>query len=453
MNRQEDHHFFTPTKSHRCYPNPVAFCLLLLLSVATVSSAQPIDKSSLYSPKTLQQERVKQEAGLWKYGILPVLKLTPDSTNEHQFQGALWAISQFMLKNDTTRQILDTLFANYHAINTDTKRAMMEVVYGLYKGKYVKEIENTFFDEQNEKVIIMMLAHLARTGYSVVARVYLTTKFNSPESLETPLMNEFIKLTGPVFREKNRVLLKDLFEHQKNISTKIIYSIQRDNRDFPGLAFIQNADGSFIKDEKGKLKTFVQLARSASNLPYFITNGSTPQGIFRIDSTDVSNNQFIGPTPNIQLRMPNEIPGDSFFIHLNQPITDDSIYLEEYDKLLPQKWRNTSMRQSYYAGKVGRTEIIAHGTTIDPTFYKGKPFYPCTPTMGCLCAKEIWDPKTGKLLQSDQVDLVNAFLSTPGADGYLFVINIDDQQKAVDASQLQLLVDGFEKPKTTVKKR
>jgi len=424
---------------------------LLICAIAAITSSaycQPIDKASLFSQKTLQQERTKQDAGLWKYSIMPLLQMQPDSTNEHQFQGALWAISQFMLRNDTSKQIVDKLFANYGAINADTKRALMEVVYGLYKGHYLKEVQAKWPDEKNIKVAVMMLAHLDRTNADLVSFEKLAVKIEAePNFNADPLMDELVKNALPEIRKGAKPTLTELFQNQQNINAKIIYSIQRKNRDFTGLAIIQNADGSFVKDAKGKLKTFVQLARSASNLPYFITNGSTPQGIFRIDGTEVSRNQFIGPTPNIQLRMPNEIPGDSFFIKPNQPITTDSIYLLEYIKLLPAKWQTSSMQQSYYAGKVGRTEIIAHGTTIDPAYFKGRPFYPCTPTLGCLCGKEIWDPKTGKLLQSDQLDMVNAFLSTPGTNGYLFVVNIDDAQMAVSPLQLEKLVKDFEMKK------
>ncbi len=450
--------FITNTKSYSYYKPAVAFFFVLLMGMATITKGQSINKASLYSPKTLQQERIKQQAGLWKYSILPLLQLKPDSTNEHQFRSALWAIGQFMLRNDTTKQILEKLFARYDAIDTDTKRALMEVVYGLYKGKYIKEVQAKWQAEPNEKVALMMLIHLYETDKNLIDSSALSSKIIVDSSAKnrhwknSDLMQTAINFYFPEFRKGSKLSLTELFQHQQNLRTKIIYSIQRKNRDYPGLAFIQNADGSFVKDAKGKLKTFVQLARSASNLPYYITNGSTPQGIFRIDSTDVSNNQFIGPTPNIQLRMPNEIPGDSFFIHPQQPITSDSIYLLEYNKLLPAKWRTASMQQSYIAGKVGRSEIIAHGTTIDPTFFKGQPFYPCTPTLGCLCGKEIWNPKTGKLLQSDQLDMVNAFLSTPGADGYLFVVNIDNQQKALEPLQLQKLVKDFETKKKAITK-
>ena len=36
----------------------------------------------------------------------------------------------------------------------------------------------------------------------------------------------------------------------------------------------------FVRHPDGRLMVFQQLARSGSDLPYFITNGSTPQGIF-----------------------------------------------------------------------------------------------------------------------------------------------------------------------------
>jgi hypothetical protein len=36
--------------------------------------------------------------------------------------------------------------------------------------------------------------------------------------------------------------------------------------------------------------------------------------------------------------------------------------------------------------------------------------------------------------------LANAFLATPGTTGYLFVINLDNQQKAIDAAEIEALV-------------
>ena len=85
--------------------------VICVIIPGTVKS-QTIDIASLYSKKTLQAERVKQQQGLYKYSLLPLLSMQPDSTNEYSFESALGAISQFMIKNDTTKQIVDKLVMN-----------------------------------------------------------------------------------------------------------------------------------------------------------------------------------------------------------------------------------------------------------------------------------------------------------------------------------------------------
>ena len=101
------------------------------------------------------------------------------------------------------------------------------------------------------------------------------------------------------------------------------------------------------------------------------------------------------------------------------------------------------MMQSYTAGKLGRTEIIAHGTTIDPEFFKGKPFYPISPTLGCLYARESWNTTTGKLIDSEQFKLANTFLGTPLMRGYLYVIELDRQHRPVTPEELERSTAGF----------
>jgi hypothetical protein len=258
--------------------------------------------------------------------------------------------------------------------------------------------------------------------------------------------------------------IRQLFAHQQAIGQKVIYSFQRWHRDYPGLAIVQDADGHFVRDGQGRLQVFEQLARSGPDLPYFITNGSTPQGIYSIQGTEVSRTNFIGPTPNLQLLLPFEGSWDRYFLlpqagqtltqpQHHRPPTDTSTRdslpsidsLRLYEELLPAAWRDYApMKEAWSAGQIGRTEIIAHGTTIDPEYFKDKPFYPLTPTMGCLCAKELWNPTTGHLLVSEQFNLVSAFLSTPGNKGYLFVINLDDQRKPVSRDELEELVKKWE---------
>jgi hypothetical protein len=233
-----------------------------------------------------------------------------------------------------------------------------------------------------------------------------------------------------------------LFRYQKILGKKIIYSFQRYNRDYPGIAIVQNADGSFVKNADGSLAIFQQLARSGSNLPYFITNGNTPQGIYSIQGTAVSHNNFIGPTPNLQLIIPFENKWEKYF-QQDWDSSKDSLLL--YKNLLPANWRTYEpMMETWNAGKIGRTEIIAHGSTIDPEYFKDKPFYPLTPSQGCLTAKELWNVTSGRLLVSEQFNLVSSFLSTPGNKGYLYVINLDNQQKPVNREEVKSFVRKYE---------
>jgi hypothetical protein len=410
------------------------------------SYAQPITAASIYAKQTLYAERLKRRDGLYKYTILPLLRQSPDSTNEFQFLSALWSISQYMLRNDTTRQLVDTLFQHYDSLDNGTRRSLMEVVYALYPTEYQQQVQQHWPQETDDRLLAMMVFYQRGNKARGWDEKTLVKKLMADKAHydSSALLQQVMKTFLPT--EKTAIpSLTDLFRYQTALGCKVVYSLQRPNRNYSGLAIIQNSDGHFARDSAtGRLKTFVQLARSAADLPYFITNGSTPQGIYRVRGTGISQNGAIGPTPNLQLNLPYEVAADSFFIHSLQPMLNDSIFLAAYQQLLPASWQTDAMLESFNAGKCGRGAIIAHGTTLDPWYYQGMPFYPCTPTLGCLCAREVWNPGTGRLVQSDQLDMVNTFLSTPGTDGYLFVINLADKKSAVTPEEVAAIVNVFE---------
>ena len=210
----------------------------------------------------------------------------------------------------------------------------------------------------------------------------------------------------------------------------VVYSFQRKNRNYPGLVMVRSKDGKFIKNAAGKYFFVPQLARSCTNMPGYLTNGNTPQGIFKITGFDVSKGSFIGPTTNIQMVLPYEHSTD-----VSDSITQ--LLGDNYRFLLPVSWKNYyPFYEAYYAGKAGRTEIIAHGTTVNPEYYAKQPYYPLTPTQGCLCTKEIWNTVDGKRTESDQQKLVDAVKKAGGTNGYCIVIEIDDQQKPVSIKNI-----------------
>jgi hypothetical protein len=415
--------------------------LILLIALSVELCAQGT-RQDIYSGFVLYNKRTRLEKDIRENIIARTFAQDLDTNNEHRFESACLAVSQFLIINDDVTNGFSKLAAAYHWLNYDTKRAFLEAVYAVWPSANDSMVKEILSKETDPKLFSMCAVYLFRADSSVnntnTIKIKMVEKFPGYDTLQILVELEKYLNVHQKLKKQKTPDIGMLFDHQRMIGRKIIYSFQRWNRDYPGIAIVQKADGSFVRDGDGKLQIFQQLARSASDLPYFITNGSTPQGVYSLQGTAVANNNYIGPTPNLQLIMPFENSWDKYF---QQPIAPQQDSLLLYKQLLPPSWRNyVPMMEAWNAGKIGRTEIIAHGSTIDPEYYRDKPFYPLTPTMGCLCAKELWNVTTGRLLISEQFNLVSAFNASAGNKGYLFVINIDDQQKAVSREEVEALV-------------
>ncbi len=210
----------------------------------------------------------------------------------------------------------------------------------------------------------------------------------------------------------------------------IVFSFQRKNRNYPGIAIVRKQYGSFVLNEDGNYFNVPQLARSVNNLPTYLTSGNTPQGVFRMSGFDKSKLEAICATENLQLTLPVETTKQHFF--RDSSITNNDWGFDDYKNILPKNWRkNLPLYEAFFAGLAGRNEIIAHGTTVNPEYYKNQPYYPHTPTEGCLCTKEIWSIVNGMRLESNQQKLVDAVKKAGGAEGYLIVIELENINKTI----------------------
>lgn len=432
--------------------------VIMLLMILQTTRAQ-VRREDIYSASVLYQQRTALEKDLRERITGRNMSLSLDSNSEDRYLSACWAVSQFLIWNPGVEHGFDTLFKGYGGLSYDTKRALLEGVYAVAPKHYTDAMRDVLDKETDPRLFALCAVYLYRIDTSTengnTLKIRMVEKFPDYDSL--PLLHELADyLSYHAGRRKEKTPdMGLLFSYQRSRRQKTIYSFQRWDRDYPGLAVVQGEDGRFVRDGQGRVQVFQQLARSGSDLPYFITNGSTPQGIYSIQGTDVSRTNLIGPTPNLQLLLPFEGGWGKYFhmdgdtVPAGQAI--DSLRL--YQELLPPGWRDyASTREAWSAGHIGRTEIIAHGTTIDPEYFKDKPFYPLTPTMGCLCARELWNPTSGHPLVSEQLGLVNAWLSIPGngqpasaAKGYLYVINVDDQRRPVSRAEVEAWIYKWEK--------
>jgi hypothetical protein len=324
---------------------------------------------------------------------------------------------------------------------TGFQRALLELVYTNYPTQFSKQVSSMLSATTNAKVFAMCAEYLLVNNKLLLAGINFENKkqvlitSEKDEAIVKQLMNRLQSRLPEIKKDIiTEIVASDFMNHQT-----VLYSFQRRSRNYPGLAMIKDSTGNFVKDEYGGMFSVPQLARSISNLPGYLTNGNTPQGVFRMHGFDTSRAAFIGPTTNIQLTMPFETSLQHFF---KDSSIIDKVWSEAwYKKLLPSGLKHyMPLFESFYAGMAGRTEIIAHGTTVDPEYYVGQLYYPQTPTQGCLCTKEIWSEADGKRLQSDQQRLVAALQRAGGADGYCIVIEIDNEERPVSLSDILSLI-------------
>jgi hypothetical protein len=404
------------------------------------------DPSSITSDFVKFEKRASFKKNLEDQTITHNFQLPLDTATESQYREACWAIAQFLVKSPLIESGFKKLFLSYSQLGYETKRAMLEAVYATYPALFQTQVSQLITLEQTPKLFAMQALYLLRANASSDSKEKLIKQLvqQFPAYQQNNILSELYKylLYHNFYKELALPDLNQLFLHQQTHKLVTIYSFQKWNRDYPGLAALQQFDGHFLRDSMGNILLIDQLARAGSNLPYFITNGNTPQGIYSITGTEVSKNLFIGPTPNLQLLMPFE--ADSAFWHMSYDSSKEALL--NYLQLLPKDWANYKpMQESFYAGKAGRSEILAHGTTIDPEYFKGFPFYPISPTLGCLCAKEIWNIFNGQVQESHQLQLANGLMQQKNQKGLLIVVNIDNQDNPVSKKQITALLEHFEK--------
>ncbi len=414
----------------------IFLCLLFLFNVSTFLLYAQDNLFTSYTTST-GKERLYQN--LLNKSINKNLALPISDTTEEKWQEAFWALELLDYKSSWVDQRIQNAFDSIDLCGDDFKRALIEIAYTNYPSVFVNDVHALFIKTDDPKIFVMCAEYLLK--HSANSKTYKTIEdqlknkpfvFLANNPLIEMLHQRIWEFRHPLPTLKANKFFTDLLNKNFLPNETILYSFQRKDRDFAGVAIVRNKEGKFVRDSTNTIFNVSQLARSLSNLPGYITNGNTPQGIFRMKGFDVSLNHFIGPTPNIQLSMPVEASLQHFL--KDSCIVDSTWNIDYYSGLLPQNLKSyLPLYHTYYAGLAGRSEIIAHGTTVDPEYYKGKNYYPHTPSLGCLCAMEIWD---GKRVESNQQKLVFALLQAGGADGYCVVIEIDDKQQPVTIEEI-----------------
>ena len=405
----------------------------ILVLIACLLCASHFVQAQSYFKDALQQNRTKFYNKIVA-GINKTLELPLDSTNEDRWNSAFYNIGLIQYKPPFVNSKIDAAAKIINAQSTDCKKAFLNLIYSKYPKIYAAQIKTVFKTAADVKLMAMAANYLLPTASAAdVKMMLLQAEAAQKLQPDNAILFELIYQLKNWNKKTIAPSIEPFFAKDYLPGKVLVFSFHRKDRNYTGLALVRDTSGGFVKNTDGKYFAVGQIARSVSNMPGYISNGNTPQGFFRMNGFDTSNSFFIGPTTNIQLAMPHEY--NPFYE--NGKLIDTTWSMVQYKNLLPDNFRNYHpLYGTFYAGKAGRTEIIAHGTTVDPSFYKTTIYYPYTPTAGCLATKEIWNNNTGFLQSSDQLLLTQAVQKAGGAKGYLIVIEIDDQKAPVTLADL-----------------
>jgi hypothetical protein len=400
-----------------------ASCAAVLLSCS----------SSVHAPQTTRTARANFTRQLLDSTIEATLSLPLTQETASRWESACWGMGLARYTSQQTTGALRQAFRTFHQHPTGNQRALLEVTYALYPDEFVQESEGVMLSTTNEKLFAMASLHFLRaTAWREIQRVKEQMHRTFPAHDVHPILRMLTyaleeRATGV---PQTRPPLEDLLSAPIVKGRPVMFSLQRKNRQYSGLALVRDANGRFVKQHGSIYFSVPQLALSSSDLPGYLTNGNTPQGIFSVQGFGRSTNLFIGPTENVQTVLPFEAKPFEFFHSSNS--ADTMWSRERYANLLPPSWRDyLPIYTAYYAGQAGRWDIIAHGTTIDPELSHGKPYFPNAPTLGCLSAAESWSPNNGERVWSDQQTLIDVMQSIGFEKGYLIVVELGDERRAV----------------------
>lgn len=326
-----------------------------------------------------------------------------------KWSGAFWAMELMLYHPAGYEKIIPVQLTTLTKTSAEFQRSFLEMLYTLYPTQFGNELEGSWKNLAGNKVKAMALEYMALAGI-----------FPIIEQTESFYSSGYYSFYTKRWQQ-NKIRLpskKDFLQPGFLPGQTVLCSFQATDRDKPGYLQFRTTAGKWLTDEKGRVLKFPQLARSITNLPFYLTNGNTPQGLYKITGVDTADNNWIGPTTNLQMIMPFENGPENFF-------GADTSFTIFYNKLLGSLSKFTSLWQSYEAGKIGRSEIIAHGTTIDPVFYKKKKYFPCTPSLGCLCSPETWNDY-GERTYSAQSDWIKVLLALKSQPVYIIVSEVKD---------------------------
>ena len=405
----------------------------ILLSLAQLVWISCSNEINLRSDRTITEARDTFHENLINETIDAALRTPLSNSTEGLWQGAFWAMELSGYTSALTDSAVQYAMESFTNHSPGFMRSLLEVVYTLYPKIFQAEMRELKPLLNSAKLYAMAINYLLQANPALQAdTLLLDLDMLYPDWSHDPIL---LSLVSSLTDSMASPPISDLLHAELILGLPVLFSLQPDNRDYSGVLIFRDSKGDFLRNDSGELFHIKHLARAVTNLPWYLTNGNTPPGIYSIQGLGHSENVFIGPTPTVQTRMPFETDLATF---MHNPELKQIWDQQHYSDLLPPSWQDYfPIWGSFFAGQAGRSEIIAHGSTINPEYYRDFPCYPLTPSLGCMTAFESWSPTTGELIESGQLELIHTLESLDMTTGLLVVVPFGDVDHHLGESDIQ----------------
>ena len=199
---------------------PILILCILLLNLTVAAQYDP---SAIWSDFATQKQRDGLKKMLYNRTIGNTFSLALDSNTEYQYQSAFWAVSQFMVYNDSVKTgFANTLAAYGENLATETRRSFLEAIYTVHPMHFLPEMKRISTLEKNPKLFAMIQLWLLKAEPARAAQIRNTVNQYAMSYPGNPIMGALQEHVNGV--KPTMPPLEDLFAYQGTHGQKVIYS-------------------------------------------------------------------------------------------------------------------------------------------------------------------------------------------------------------------------------------
>jgi hypothetical protein len=284
--------------------------LSLLLFTTSIFPQNKINPNRLYSDYALKASRVEYKDEL-NAKIKNIFSGKLNSSYEKKWKSLFKEVGLMLVKTEDIYSAIRKASKYAPKGSLSFKRSLVETIITLYPTEFRTTID-TLFTTTNDPTL-----------YSYCIQYYLKSDLETSDYLlkqtkeRFPNWEKIPQLKFLAFYLDNTELqtppLKDILSNKFIEGKTIIYTFQRKDRTYPGITIIKRPNGEFVKDKNNSIFYVQQMALSVTNLPGYLSQGNTPQGIFSVVGYYNSPTPSIGPTAAVLTRIPYEVPTKLWF--------------------------------------------------------------------------------------------------------------------------------------------